>query len=1219
MSKIPLKPKNEKFTDVQWQAVYDSGNNLLVSASAGSGKTTVLVRRIIEKLKAGIPIDELLVVTFTEAAAREMKDRIEISLREAINLENDPEKRQYYVQQLGRLPNASISTLHAFCLSIIRQFYFVIDIDPVFRMLTDPTEELLLQEEVWEELREEKYAKKEKTFYRLVENFSSDRSDDQLTDLIMSLYRFSRANPSPESWLRKLAAHYDTSKGLEGNELYQTVIKKNLLIDLQLAKKTMNEILERVSGQDKLEKLLKDETEQLEKVTQFLLDDAITELYAFVQTLTFARYPSTRDQELKPLYEEAKKVRELGKESVKKVQQFFEYSPEKLLSFMENAAPIVDEMGKLTLLFTERYQKRKQEKGVLDFNDLEHLALKILKSPQENKDAASYYRSKFKEVLVDEYQDVNRLQEEILTYVRSEDSENGNLFMVGDVKQSIYAFRLADPTLFIEKYLSYESNIGGQRIILADNFRSRKEVLDFTNLIFEQLMDETVGQIPYDEAAKLQLGFSGFPESEEFHTEILLYEKEEASEEVGDFIEDKTEGELIVTALKIKELIDNKFEIFDKKENKMRLLDYKDIVLLTPTKKNNLTIMDIFKQFDIPLEVHDAQNYFQTTEIQIIISLLQIIDNPYQDIPLVAVLRSPIAGFTEPELAEIRLESSHNDFYSSLVAAYPKENALGEKIASFLSKLNTWRQYARRQSIASLLWKIYQESGYLDYVIGLQSGEQRHANLLALIHHAENYENSSFRGLYPFIRFVEKMQEKSKDLSEPVTKPLENAVRSMTIHASKGLEFPVVFVLDMTKQFNMQDFHKRYLLEENQGVGIQWVDQNWARFSTIPFEAIKQIRQQKVLSEEMRKLYVALTRAEQKLYLVGSYKSKEEIIKEWGVAIHEKTLVIDPSLRMASRGTLMKWVGMSLIRHPLIMDFLTDLENPERMIHHEAQFKIEWWSQKVLVEEMNNRQLTKEVNKTIELSPLTPEFLERLEFIYPHEQSTKTTSYQSVSEMKRLYNDPDDQWQEKLEWQSMVDREQQKHYRYVSDQLEKPSFMEDEKMSPALIGTATHSVLQLLPLRKMSRQELLEFIDQLVKTHYFSRKVADEIPLDTIEWFLETEFANQLISNKEKVKREQPFAMLKNAENVFDGFHDTKAELLVHGMIDGYLELDDEIILYDFKTDEVFGHEANHRLRARYQSQLNLYKEALENALDKPVTKMYLIALRLKEIITMHK
>lgn len=451
----------------------------------------------------------------------------------------------------------------------------------------------------------------------------------------------------------------------------------------------------------------------------------------------------------------------------------------------------------------------------------------------------------------------------------------------------------------------------------------------------------------------------------------------------------------------------------------------------------------MFKTLDIPLEMNDAQNYFQATEIRTVISLLQIIDNPYQDIPLVAILRSPIVGLIEPELAQIRLADRNRTFFDAFLT-YEKMNQdhLSAKLSDFKELLDKWRELARRSSIADLLWAIYYETGYLEYVVGLPAGAQRQANLYALVDRAKAYEQSSFRGLYQFVRFIEKMQEKDKDLAEPVIAVEDNAVRVMTIHASKGLEFPVVFLLDMTKEFNLQDLRKRYVFEEKLGAGIRYMDpQTRVLFDTLPFQAIKLAKQNKLLSEEMRKLYVGLTRAEQKLFIVGSYKSREQTIKTWGEALNASELVLDPALRLKGRGSLMNWIGYSLIRHPRMSEYLED-ESVLTLADANGSFTVLWMNQQELAEkrqQLAQREPSLVTPKENQFG-LSETLRQRLAYVYPYQAATQTTSYQSVSEIKRLFEDPDDSQATKLTWEDNQTKAKNQQFRYTQEQLAEPKF-----------------------------------------------------------------------------------------------------------------------------------------------------------------------------------
>ncbi|MGC6768983.1 helicase-exonuclease AddAB subunit AddA [Enterococcus sp. LJL51] len=1245
MSKmIPLRSENEQFTDNQWQAVFDGDENILVSASAGSGKTTVLVRRVIEKIKAGTDIDRLLVVTYTEAAAKEMKERIQTELQKAMNQETDSERKQHFIKQISLLPTAAISTLHSFCLSVIRRFYYLIDMDPVFRLLTDETEMLLLKEDVWDELRESLYTADDESFYRLTSNFSNDRTDDGLTKLIFSLYEFAKANPDPEEWLKKLPSVYQVAEDIGESPLYQETLKPKAVESMLLTSARYEQMYELSAGQEKLEKiteLAQKEKNWVEQFVGYLEENQLEAAYQLTEALAFDRFPTVRVAELKEIVEEIKQLRETNKKTIKElVASLFTLSPERMKQVMDQSAEVVKKMAEVGAGFMSAYSTEKLRKGLVDFNDLEHFTLRILANKYDGEwqptEASVYYRSKFDEVLVDEYQDINRLQESILYWLYRADAEQGNLFMVGDVKQSIYSFRLADPSLFIEKYVNYGKQDGGKRIVLAENFRSRANVLDFTNLVFEQLMDEQVGQIAYDEDAQLVNGFQQFSEEGNYNTELLIYEKKkEATEEKAstflseDFmIEDKTEGELHMTALKIRELVDQGFQIYDKKLKENRAVTYRDIVLLTPTKKNNLTILEIFKSAGIPLQVNDAQNYFQATEIRTMVALLQLIDNPYQDIPLAAVLRSPIVGLKEQELIKVRLAQKEGLYYEAFLAfnkrhgATSEERELAEKTRLFAENLDVWREMARRTHLSELIWKIFEDTAYLDYAGGMPAGKQRQANLYALVDRAANYEKTSFRGLFQFIRFIEKMQEKDKDLAEPVILEDENAVRVMTIHASKGLEFPVVFVLDMTKEFNLSDLKERYIFDDRLGAGIRFLEADTRTlYDTLPFLALKQIKMNKLLSEEMRKLYVALTRAEQKLFLVGSYNDQEAAWKEWGKVKDVATLVLPQENRLQSKSSLMNWIGMTLVRH-------VDGQNPffstaslKEIREHSGRFTVSFMDEPMIQEAFSKLQSFEKmpVEKSVsgkDNQVLLTRGLKRLNYNYPYAISTQTTNYQSVSEIKRLFEDPDEKSIGKLDISEQQAKMNERIVnRLTTEEFSRPRFMEEiQQPSAADVGTATHYLLQLIDLTETPERATLEqLLKRLIEQGLITEQIGQRIDISQMVSFFHSELGKLLLAHPDKVKREQPFSMLMKAEDVIKDYPEQTADdLLVHGIIDGYLELDDRCILFDYKTDYIKkaddAAELN-RMLQRYQGQLRMYQQALELSTNKPVSHVYMVLL----------
>ncbi|MGX6961329.1 helicase-exonuclease AddAB subunit AddA [Vagococcus xieshaowenii] len=1256
-SHLPTRPPESHFTVGQWQSIYDGGSNLLVSASAGSGKTTVLVQRVIEKIKAGLNIDELLIVTYTEAAAKEMKERLIGAVQKAINDENNSiELQQHLLNQLSKIPTAPVSTLHAFCLKVIRKYYYLLEIDPVFRLLTDETEVMLLKEEVWETLRETLYEQEAEWFYPLTENFSGDRNDEGLTRMIFSMYEFSRANPNPDQWLDHLEILYETTDNLGDLPIYQSYLKPVIIKELTEALNRGREAVASIEGEPQLEKplaILREETLWIEQLYELFLANQLEDVYHLLQGIKYKTYSGPRGKEVDPLIKEAfegtKAYRNQNKEWVVNLTKgLFATDPKEQLQILAKSQLYVHHLAQITKQFAKKYKQRKEEKNTLDFNDLEHLTLQILTTSEDSKPTASvasqYYREQFKEVLVDEYQDINQLQETILFWLRSDNDEAGNFFMVGDVKQSIYSFRLADPTLFIKKYTDYATEKGGRRIILAENFRSRGDVLSFTNFIFRQIMNESVGQLAYDEEARLIHGFTGFPEADNYQTEILIYEngaskdeenafeegEKEELDEADDFtIDDKTEGEVRLIGQKIHELKTNGFQVYNKKEKKMRPLEFRDIVILTPTKKNNLVLLDLFKELGIPLHVNDTQNYFQATEVKIMLALLTIIDNPHQDIPLASVLRSPVVGLKENDLALIRTTVPSGDYYHAVQTIVRDDTlridqTLREQLIRFEEYLVKWRESARRVKLVDLIWMVYQDTGLLNYVAGLPSGKQRQANLHALYDRAMKYEHSSFKGLFQFIRFIEKMQQKDKDLAEPnAVGEEEDAVRVMTIHASKGLEFPVVFIMDLNRQFNMMDLRNRYVFDEKLGIGVKYLD-NMTRLEsvTLPYHVISQEKRKKLLAEEMRKLYVGLTRAEEKLFLVGSYESKEKAWKKWTMSADNSQETINDTLRLQAK-SLFDWIGMSLVRHESMKEDVASLVDDVQTLftENDTTFSLSFYQMKDLVGLNDERVVAEEITDIPEVktdTALVTQAIERLGYRYTFDAAVKTASYQSVSEIKRVFTDPDDKQLLPLDYINTMTAGAN---RYVQSEFAKPSFIQSAKqVSYAQIGTATHLVLQSIDLKNdITERSIEDVIETLLNNQAIEPEVAKRINRKQLLAFFTTPFGQFIRQHAEQTYREQPFSMLLPAKEIYEGFPlDNEDRVLIHGIIDGYIETETELILFDFKTDYVDvknKQAAIEKIKKNYKGQLHLYKQALEAEKKRPVTAVQLVLLATQDII----
>lgn len=1223
MTNIPVKPTNTTITDSQWQAIYDSGENILVSASAGSGKTFVLVERVIQKVLSGIDVNKLLIVTFTEAAAAEMKERLEAKIIETINETKDAATQKHLQRQLTLLPQANISTMHAFCMTVIRRFYYLIDIDPVFRMLSDETEITLMKEKIWSDLREELYeidGKPNKEFYDLTANFSGDRNDNGLQTLVFSLYEFARSNPNPLFYLDNLVNNYKVTEGnVAGTSIYQDIIKKELENKGNYLLKSAYKMkdLADLAAFDKMDAIANEQIMQVSGFLEMLEKDDLQAMQDYLATIEVFRAIAHNAKQVKEIPEIRKEFNDRNSEIrdfFREIEgKLFAIPQETLVDILAKSADLITLLVEVTKEFMSRFANEKRAKNTMDFSDLEHFTVDILTQKQADgtfqpTSASDYYREFFEEVMIDEYQDTNMIQETIARFV----AKDNNRFMVGDVKQSIYMFRQADPSLFIEKYNNYGKQLGGKRIVLAENFRSRAEVLDFTNLVFTQLMNSELGQIEYDTAAKLVNGNKSFPESSLMNTELLIYEKEEETEEIIDDIleiQDKAQGEITMVAMKIHELIENKTQIFDKKLGQNRQLEYKDIVLLAPTRRQNVQIQEIFEEFGIPVAMNDADSYFKRTEVLTMLSLLQLIDNPYQDIPLAAVLRSAIVGLSENELAKIRLNDRSGSFYEATLKTHDIE-----KLEVFKEQLEEWRTISRQISLNNLIWQIYQDTAYIDYVAGLAYGAQRQANLYSLATYANEFEEMSFRGLFQFIKFIEKRQERGQDLAEPVMIGMDNSVRVMTIHGSKGLEFPYVFLMNSSKQWNEEDTRGKFVFDDKLGIGIQYLDQNKRlKYSTFIFEAIKQERRKKMLSEEMRKLYVALTRAEQKLILVGSEKDKEKLLEKWAQAASEHSEVINKPLREKTRNML-DWVGLTLARHRSMSDFMEEQAVIGGIKNHPADFSIHFYKQSDL-KKPNINQAAILVKSDENLSNITEEFAKaraRLNFDYKEKAAINTTTYQSVSEIKQIFIDPDQPEFLSVEVTKDGKMAANKHF---NEELAKPNFLgkKSKTITAAQVGTATHQLLQQYDFG--GDEDLEQLLEKLTTQGIIEKEIAQKVEINKVANFLNSDFGLYLKANHASLKREQPFSMLINPQDIFENYPENQTDdLLIHGIIDGYIETADGLVLFDYKTD----HSANSQMiKERYQGQINLYAKALELATGKKVARAVIVLLSQNSLVEM--
>ncbi|SFE35925.1 helicase-exonuclease AddAB subunit AddA [Alteribacillus iranensis] len=1223
VKKLP-KPEGAMWTDGQWEAISSTGTNFLVSAAAGSGKTAVLVERIIHRITEGddpLDVDRLLIVTFTNAAAAEMKNRIGEALEREIN------KRPgslHVRRQLALLNKAQISTIHAFCMAVIKKYYYKVNIDPQFR-LVDDIEGELMREEILEALLEELYSQEGNDDFLLAADcFTNDRNDEGFRKAVLDVHRFSRSHPDPEAWLEKMARAYEINEDTSieqltwGQEVMADITERlNAALDLlQEAKETC---LSEHGPQAYYETIEADEWE----LRNILNSTDWETMYETFQSLSFGRLKSIKKSEevRDDLKERVKELRKAVKEDMNALQSdvFFQ-PPSDFLKDMQQMRKPVRILIETVKTFSLRYQEKKKELALMDFSDLEHVCLQILSDPQ--REAASHYQSRFKEVLVDEFQDINHIQETILQFV----TQKGQSFFVGDVKQSIYRFRLAEPGIFLNKYKTYNRNDGtpGWRIDLDQNFRSRKEVLDGVNFIFKQLMDEPAGEIQYDENAELKAGNKDYEEISEPALETVFVNKgkkldtTDETRETEEEDSDTAQLEARYIARRIKDLIDSKHQVYDKHLKQMRLLTYRDIVILMRSMPWANTFLEEFHKEGLPVYADLTEGYFETVEINVMLSLLKTIDNPYQDLPLAAVLRSPITGMNEEELAQLRLMDKYGSFYSALKLAVEEGpvSSWQDKAQTFYQRLCKWREKVRHESLSDFIWDVMQETGYYDFAGGLPGGKQRQANLLALYDRARSYEKTSFRGLFRFLRFIERMQERGDDLGTArALGEQEDVVRLMTIHKSKGLEFPVVFIAGMNKQFNMRDLKQRMIFHKDLGIGVKTIQPDLRVIKdSLPYLAVKNRLYREQIAEEMRALYVAMTRAKEKIILVGTITKPEKTFQNWQRfnKLEETELPVMDRLKAKS---FADWLGPSVFRHHSVKEWGNEegTYGNKEIYFHPAKWAFSFIDSEELQEKQEEEKVLDEGKKLAltqlvpvqEESPYYADVEKQLEWEYPYPSSLTQRSKQTVSEFKRQL--PDEY------------SEPSQRFSFSSSYAERPLFLQKENVSPVEKGTAMHTVLEHIPLEaKYVFEALDDFLEELVQKELLTEPQAQLIEGEDISNFFRTSLGDRLLHAVE-VYRELPFSLNRPSEN-------GKDTMFIQGTVDCiFRDRAGNLVLLDYKTDAVKSRFPGNReygekmIKSRYQPQIDLYTEAISTIWGEKVHESYIYAFDGGYTINMQK
>ncbi|RYL95628.1 helicase-exonuclease AddAB subunit AddA [Sporolactobacillus sp. THM7-4] len=1235
---MTIKPKDSQWTDDQWRAITEHGHNILVAAAAGSGKTAVLVERMIRKITDQdhpVSIDHLLVVTFTKAAASEMKERIGKALDREIAAH--PESL-YLRRQQSLLGRASIMTLHAFCMSVVKRYYYFLDLDPGFRLL-DETEAALMREEVLTEILEEHYGSDDPEFFKLADRYSGDRSDESLQKMILKLYNFSQSHPWPERWLDQMSSSYETENKKSIDDFNWSAGLKKSLSDETAGLLTALEEARRLAmepgGPAPYAETLTDDINALRNLS-VTSDTAWETIRSSFMAISFDKMKAARGKDIdQRLKEQSKKIRDRVKDRITEIQQqWFGRSEEECMRDLQDMTSSVSLLRELVGEFSNRFKSEKRSKGLLDFSDLEHDCLAILRSsrsaPEDEHPSvvAEQYRAQFEEILVDEYQDTNRVQEAILHLISRDGGEQGNLFMVGDVKQSIYGFRLADPGLFIQKYKRFSHpDGGGVKIDLSSNFRSRREIIAGTNFIFKQLMDEKVGGITYDDSAALRYG-ADYPDNHVAVDLEIIDRSSSGEDDSGAGAEDLQSEELEALAIadRIEAMMGNGsesgFRVTDRRTRRMRALKFRDIAILMRSANTSAAVMiDILRQRGIPAYAELSSGYFDTVEVSVMISLLKIIDNPIQDIPLASVLRSPIVGLDGDGLAAVRMTDRAIPFYQA-IRRYIETNQgkLSDQLTRFIEQLGEWRDFSRNHSVAALIWQIYRDTGYYEYVGGLSAGAQRQANLKALYDRARQYEKTSFRGLFRFLHFIGQMRENGGDLGEArALSEQEDVVRIMTIHKSKGLEFPVVFVAGLDKKFNLRDTAEPALLHKTLGFGTRWIDPE-KRMSVpmLPYLAIKEQIKAETIAEEMRILYVAVTRAREKLILAGAVKDAEKKIQQWLPALHSKGWLL-PDAERSSGQSFLDWIGPCVARHSsssALHEIIGDTPDYTDVSQHSSSWKVHIVSAAELIP-ASTGQLEDDRGKLERIrrwqavesrSGLEDEIRRRLEWTYPRLDAALHMAKQTVTEIKS---------QQEYFSEGQDDRLLMERFPKIGG--DRPRFLQQGSgvLSATERGTAMHMLMQHLDLTApIDPESIRRQGKKLVDREILTCEQENSLDYEAVSGFLKSS-AGKKMRFADKVTRECPFSLVIDADKVYpDWGHVTAQEgekVLVQGVIDCIIEDSEGIMLLDYKTDHLSSRfpdlaAAKKELIRRYRLQLALYRTAIEKIWKRPVVQVGLYA-----------
>ncbi|WP_342756913.1 helicase-exonuclease AddAB subunit AddA [Kineothrix sedimenti] len=1229
------------YTKEQQEVIDTHGCNILVSAAAGSGKTAVLVERIVEMISdetKPVDIDRLLVVTFTNAAAAEMRERIGNAI--AARLEAEP-RNEHLQKQAALVHNAQITTIDSFCMFVIRNNFNDIGLDPGFRV-ADEGELKLLKKDVMAELLEQKFEKGDASFLHCVEYFSTGNHDRAIEEHILKLYQFAESYPWPEEWLLERKGDYEIGSLEEleekGEGSWIDFCMEQIRSLTQDCVRKIEEcilICEQPDGPYMYGEVLEREKQRLERLT---LLTRYSEGYELFGGMVFDRLPSRKDDSVSGAKREIvqgirKEIKEIWKDLCAK---YFPVQPETVLKYMKGSSEAVVALVDLTLEYKEALDKKKRESNIIDFSDMEHLALSILIKRKDNGAAeitktALDYRAFFTEILIDEYQDSNLVQELLLESVSGESERVFNRFMVGDVKQSIYKFRLARPEIFMKKYNDYKAGSDTERRIdLHKNFRSRREILDSVNYIFAQIMGKRLGGVEYDDKAALYPG-AVYPDVEQDEegisqncTELLLIKKQES--EAGKM--SVRQREAYAVAKRIKELV-GRFPVMDKESGTLRPARYQDIVILLRTNAGwDEDFKSVLKEEGIPSHVASKTGYFAAKEIQTLLQVLRILDNPWQDIPLFGVLKSYFGNFEEEEIAKIRAAFSDKKkkLYFCLKEFESEDAVLGEKVRSFLEFLEEYRDKTVYMPIHELMRDIAIETGYLHYVTALPGGEQRKANVETLLERASAFERTSYYGLFHFIRYMEQLEKYDVDYGEAnILDENADVVRIMSIHKSKGLEFPICFVPGLAKRFNMMDTNGKMIADMDMGIGADYVDvESRLQSRTLRKNVIAEKMRLDNLGEELRVLYVALTRAREKLIMTGVVDKMESKLN----ALVPMRISKEPKLfysELAGAGSYLDFILPAIVRHSAFdsiwkefgYENITDISDVSRasaraeLYAGDAQIRVRIIGDEELAEAEIKEQIQAEgARRRLYLSdrqlPVDEKLMTHMSeifgYTYEHENLKDLYTKTTVSELKKEGQEEETDFAFHL-------YEEEQVIPYI------PRFMqEEEALGGAGRGSAFHKVMELMDFAggegKISVEEQIE---EMQRQGLLSKDYAAAVSVTAIEDFMNTGLAVRMAEAEKHgcLYREQPFVLGLPASELNEKFPSEEL-VLIQGIIDVYFEEDGDLVVADYKTDKV---NVPGELVKRYEKQLDYYAKALEQLTGKRVKEKIIYSFGLRKEI----